>query len=231
MNASLKSQSIDVGKTYAFFDVDDTLISVKSMLSFQDFWYERFNEHEAKELYYADLRQHMHAEASWEVLNRLYYQHFAGRKVRDVEQCGEEWFAHMQLRHTNLFHSIPLAELRQHQTEGREVVFVSGSFPALLRPVARAVDVQHILSTAMEVEQGCYTGRIFSPQTIGAGKAEAIKIFLDSVNGVAMDCYAYGDDISDLPMLQSVGKPTVVSGGRGLEARARELGWRVITPV
>ncbi|HTF86402.1 MAG TPA: HAD-IB family hydrolase [Cellvibrio sp.] len=229
MNAALKNKPDGVG--YAFFDVDDTLISVKSMLSFQDFWYERFNEHQARELYYNDLRQHMHESASWEVLNRLYYQHFAGRRVADVEQCGEAWFAHMEEKHPDLFHKIPLAELKHHQDEGREVVFVSGSFPAILKPVARVTKVRHILSTLMEVENECYTGRILTPQTIGAGKAEAIRIFLASVNGVAEHCYAYGDDISDLPMLQSVGKPTVVRGGRGLEQRAQELGWRIISPV
>ena len=111
------------------------------------------------------------------------------------------------------------------------MVFVSGSFPAILKPVARVTKVRHILSTLMEVENECYTGRILTPQTIGAGKAEAIRIFLASVNGVAEHCYAYGDDISDLPMLQSVGKPTVVRGGRGLEQRAQELGWRIISPV
>lgn len=229
MNAALKNKPDSVG--YAFFDVDDTLISVKSMLSFQDFWYERFSEHQAKERYYMDLRQHMHENASWEVLNRLYYQHFAGRRVVDVEQCGEAWFTHMEENHPDLFHAVPLAELKRHQDEGRDVIFVSGSFPAILKPVARVTRVKHILSTSMEVENECYTGRILTPQTIGAGKAEAIKIFLASVNGVAEHCYAYGDDISDLPMLQSVGKPTVVRGGRGLEQRAQELGWRIISPV
>ena len=229
MSASLKTKP--AATTYAFFDVDDTLIAVKSMLSFQDFWYERFSDPVARDKYSADIRQHMHDNASWEVLNRLYYQHFAGRKVSDVERCGEEWFALMEESIPELFHSVPLQELRRHQEEGREVVFVSGSFPELLRPVARVVNVDHILSTSMEVSNGFFTGRIVPPQTIGQGKADAITAFLTAVGGVAEDCYAYGDDISDLPMLQLVGNPTVVRGGRGLEQRAQELGWRIISPV
>ena len=31
---------------YVFFDVDDTLISIKSMLSFQIFWYQRTGDDE-----------------------------------------------------------------------------------------------------------------------------------------------------------------------------------------
>jgi phosphoserine phosphatase len=62
------------------------------------------------------------------------------------------------------------------------------------------------------------------------GKAQAMRDFL-SRQGVSADsCHAYGDDISDLPMLQAVAFPTVVRGGRELEARAMELGWRVLSP-
>lgn len=215
---------------YAFFDVDDTLLSVKSMLSFQDYWYERFNEPVERDLYYADLRMHIHSDASWEQLNRLYYKHFSGREVSAVEMCGREWFTHMRNKHSNFFHAVPLAELKRHQREGREVVFVSGSFLALLEPIAESVDVRHILATKMEIADGRYTGEISNPQTIGVGKVEAINTFLQAMGGIAADCYAYGDDISDLPMLHSVGKPTVVRGGRELEHRARELGWRVISP-
>ena len=218
-------------EAYVFFDVDDTLISIKSMLSFQDFWFEKWGDDTRREHYYADLREHMHADASWEDLNRLYYGHFAGRKVSKVKACGEAWFAAMNNNKEDFFHPLPLAELRHHQCEGREVVFVSGSFPALLRPIANHLQVRHILATTMEIATGCYTGQILAPQTIGEGKVEAIRTFLLAVGAEANDCYAYGDDISDLPMLDAVGYPTVVRGGRSLEIHAQRLGWRVISPA
>lgn len=220
-----------VSSAYVFFDVDDTLISVKSMLSFQDFWYERFDDTVARSLYHADLLRCVNTEASWEELNRLYYRYFAGRSVSAVMECGRDWFVHVKKELPDFFHKVPLTELKRHQDQGREVVFVSGSFPALLEPIAESVNVTHILATTMEIAGDRYTGRIALPQTIGLGKAEAIISFLQAVDGIAEDCYAYGDDISDLPMLQLVGKPTVVRGGRGLEQRAQEFGWRVISPV
>jgi len=218
-------------QVFAFFDVDDTLISVKSMLSFQDFWFDRFDDPEGQAHYLSDIREHMHANASWEQLNRLYYQHFAGRKVADVKSCGEQWFRSMQNRHAGFFHPVPLAELRYHQYMGHEVVFVSGSFPALLRPIADHLGVRQILATTLEIKGGCYTGAILPPQTIGEGKAEAIRLFLDATGGVASECFAYGDDISDVPMLEAVGNPVVVSGGRNLERHAINMGWKVISPA
>lgn len=90
--------------------------------------------------------------------------------------------------------------------------------------------VRHILATRLEVREGRYTGEILPPQTIGAGKAQAVDTFLRARDCSPEWCYAYGDDVSDLPMLEAVGQPTVVSGGRKLKANARTMGWRVITP-
>ncbi|WP_051235110.1 HAD family hydrolase [Marinimicrobium agarilyticum] len=216
---------------YAFFDVDDTLISVKSMFSFQAFWYDQTGDELGRARYEQDLRRHLHPGASWEFLNRLYYRHFAGRDAKRVEALGQAWFEQQRKSESPFYHARPLAELEMHQRQGCEVVFVSGSFPALLEPIARELGVAHILATRLAVEQGRYTGEILPPQTIGAGKAEAIGEFLALRQCSPESCFAYGDDISDLPMLQAVGRPTVVSGGRELEARARAMGWRVIAPV
>lgn len=216
---------------YAFFDVDDTLISVKSMLSFQAFWYDQTGDELGRVSYEQDLRKHLHSGASWEFLNRLYYRHFAGREPERVAALGQAWFEQQRKSELPFYHARPLAELEMHQRQGCEVVFVSGSFPALLEPIARELGVFHILSTRMAVEGGRYTGEILSPQTIGSGKAEAIGEFLSQRQCSPESCFAYGDDISDLPMLRAVGQPTVVSGGRELEARARAMGWRVIAPA
>lgn len=215
---------------YAFFDVDDTLISVKSMLSFQDFWYEQTGDIDGQFAYREDLRRHLHPGASWEFLNRLYYRHFAGRVPGQVAALGREWLRWEKANRPAFYHPRPLAELREHQRVGRAVVFVSGSFPALLNPIAEELGVEHVLATRLEVHDGVYTGEIHPPQTIGEGKAEAIRRFLQARQVAPALCFAYGDDVSDMPMLESVGQPTVVSGGRELEQRARTQGWRVISP-
>lgn len=218
-------------KSIAFFDVDDTLISVKSMLSFQNYWYRQVGDLAGYRAYQQDLERHLTPDASWEFLNRLYYRHFRGRSVAQVEQLGRQWLTQTKAQTPSFYHSRPLAELRAHQQAGREVVFVSGSFSALLEPIARELNVEHLLVTQLEQREGCYTGEILPPQTIGEGKAEAIRAFLKLHRIEAECCYAYGDDVSDLPMLHSVGLPTVVTGGRGLEQMARDLGWRTIAPV
>ncbi len=215
---------------YAFFDVDDTLIAVKSMFSFQDFWYDRVGDAAGRAAFEEEMTRLRGEDAPWELLNRRYYAHFAGRAVTEVEDAGEAWFQHLETTVPGLFHAPIVAELRRHQVAGEEPVFVSGSFPALLAPVADRLGVHHTLSTTMEIAAGRYTGGILPPQTIGAGKATAVRNFLDQRGVPAAECFAYGDDISDLPMLALVGHPRVVSGGRGLAAHAATVGWPILSP-
>ena len=215
---------------YAFFDVDETLISIKTMFCFLDYWYSVYPDEAEQAQFHMEMSKIRKETTSWEIANRRYYQYFAGRSVKKVADCAVDWFNHLQQNTKPLFYDNVVAELREHQAKNREIVFVSGSFPALLAPVAKHLNVNHILATNMEIQGECYTGEILPPQTIGAGKAEAVSTFLKQVNFEAENCYAYGDDISDLPMLMAVGHPAVISGGRGLEAHAKEVGWRIVHP-
>lgn len=216
--------------SYAFFDVDDTLIDVKSMFSFQDYWCAETGDVAAHRAFMAEMNELRGQDAPWEILNRRYYAHFAGRSVEATRLCAEAWFAALERERPRLFHAAVAAELQALQDQGVEAVFVSGSFPELLAPAARRLGVRHVLATTMEVKDGCFTGAILPPQTIGEGKAVAVKTFLAGRGVPAAICRAYGDDISDAPMLETVGYPTAVAGGRGLAAYAERRGWRVMAP-
>ncbi len=211
---------MDAPSAFAFFDVDDTLIAVKSMFSFQDHWYAETGDRTGEAAFREEMDRLRAADAPWETLNRRYYAHFAGRSVEAVEAAAACWFARLEAMIPRLFHAPVVAELERLRTAGVEPVFVSGSFPALLAPAARRLGVRHTLAT-----------RILPPQTIGEGKAVAVRAFLAERGVAAERCHAFGDDISDLPMLNAVGHPTAVAGGRGLQAHAERVGWRVLAPT
>src|SRR3546814_915150 len=79
------------------------------------------------------------------------------------------------------------------------------------------------------VTSGKYSGNILPPQTIGDGKREAIVGFLKEWKSNPNDCYGYGDHISDLPLLESVGFPVVVARDPTLITVAQERGWRMLS--
>src|SRR5207245_11476098 len=115
-----------------------------------------------------------------------------------------------------------------HKLCGRDVVEVSASGEELVAPIARALGATHAMATRMVVEDGKYTGEI-AFYCYGEGKVQAIRE-LASREGYPLEhCYAYSDSITDLPMLEAVGHPSVVNPDRALRKEAIERGWPVLT--
>ncbi|MCP3139694.1 HAD family hydrolase [Pyxidicoccus xibeiensis] len=216
---------------YAFFDVDGTLLSFKSMFSFQEFFY-RWEGQAAGEARWKDFRERF---AAWAregrdrlFLNREFYRSFLGRSTQAVRAAAEEWFSH-ERRRPGLLIAPTLQALRAHQARGQVPVFVSGSLMEILAPVARELGVEHCLATRLEVHQGRYTGALEGGQVIGQGKAEALHAFLARQSASAAECFAYGDDLTDVPMLEAVGHPVAVIGDTRLAEHARRHRWRMLT--
>lgn len=219
--------------TYAFFDVDGTLLNMKSMFSFHDYWYRRWNRvngqavSEEFEDVTAILRGLAESGAPRKLINRRYYEFFAGRSVDAVTACAQAW-SRSALADPNLFVTEVVDELDGLRAKGVEPVFVSGSFKEILAPIADHLGVQEVLAISLLHVNGKYTGRFEAPQTIGDGKAVAIAEFLAHRAAKAADCWAFGDDVSDVPMLSAVGYPVAVIGDHALDSVARNRGWRLL---
>ncbi len=114
-----------------------------------------------------------------------------------------------------------------HHAAGRDVIIVSSSGEEIARPVGAMVGADHVLATRMVTEAGRYTGEL-AFYCHGPAKAEAMRE-LAARNGYDLDAsYAYSDSITDLPMLEAVGRPSVVNADRALRKEAEARGWPVL---
>jgi HAD superfamily hydrolase (TIGR01490 family) len=215
---------------YAFFDVDETVISMKSMFSFMDIYFSHNKNILLEERFHNEMSALIKSNTDRNVVNAKYYSFFKYFPISSVKNARKAWFDTHSSRKELFYNKKIIKELELHQNKNIACVFVSGSFKELLQPIADDLGVEHILSINLERDGERYTGNIIPPQTIGDGKADAINLFLDARGGDAKNCYAYGDDISDVPMLSVVGNPVAVAGGRRLESYAKERGWPIIQP-
>jgi len=222
-----------VKNVYAFFDVDGTLIHGKSMFGFHDFWYQSWiglsskdHREEYKDVS-AILRMLQNGNSSRDVVNRRFYELFAGRDVTEVTRCAQAW-AQRELAKPAFLVQEVVAELQSLRAKGIEPVFVSGSFMEVLRPIAQHLDVSHVLATQLLHDGRRYNGRFKPPQTIGAGKAVAVRDFAQEHGAQLQECWAYGDDVSDVDMLEVVGNAVAVIGDCALESIAKQRGWRCL---
>jgi HAD superfamily hydrolase (TIGR01490 family) len=220
----------------AFFDVDNTLIDLKSMFAFQAYYWRQRpppgrSGDDSYRRFVDDLLAHPQRDDR-QVLNRLFYESFAGRDCEDLSTLCEAWFAELlRERGDTLWIAPALALARRLGSEGHWLVAVSGSSEEILAPLLRHLGFDHCLATRLERQGGRYTGRIRPPQMIGPGKTQAVRDFI-AIHGLdATDCAACGDHASDAGMLQSVGHAYVVPGDPLLEKLASLHGWRLLMPA
>lgn len=118
--------------------------------------------------------------------------------------------------------------IAEHKANGDEVVVLSASGREVVEPIAALVGADRCLATRMTVRGGRYTGEI-DLYLYGEEKARAAREVAAARGYRMADCRAYSDSVTDLPLLEAVGHPTVVNPDRALRRLAVERGWPILT--
>ncbi|MBJ7289697.1 HAD-IB family hydrolase [Williamsia sp.] len=214
----------------AFFDVDETLITTKSMFRFLEFFMAAVGRPPA--VYAAAIRRltdAAHRGVPRRETNALFYENLAGWNRQDIADIGQAWFnAEMRLGH--LFHPPVAQRLAVHQAQGTPTVLVSGSFSACLDPIGRHVGADEWFGTVPTVDDDRYTGAV-SSVVIGPDKGRIARRLIASRDVAAEHCWAYGDHASDIDLLRSVGRPFVVGSDPALHTAARIGGWQALDGI
>ena len=120
-----------------------------------------------------------------------------------------------------------------HQRAGHTVVLASSATRFQVEPAARAMGVEHILVSPVEIVNGICTGRPGGPLLWRAGKAAAVREFAAEHDIDLAESYAYSNGDEDVPFLRTVGRaaggqPRPRAGGGG--AALRLAGGQVPVP-
>ncbi len=197
------------------------------MFDFFDFWCRKRKEYDKLESYMIHFRAEVKKGTPREKLNREYYRQFAGISYKELEDAGEKWFRFKL--NSELFIGSAVSALKKHQNENIYTVFISGSMLPLLYPIAKYLGVKDILCTPLIfTDTRKLTGEIGMLQTIGTGKKDALIHFCNERKINPAHCYAYGDDLSDIPMLESTGHPVCVGKNSALIRHAIKNSWPII---
>lgn len=118
--------------------------------------------------------------------------------------------------------------LQRHRDAGEPVVLLTAATVYLARCVQKDLDLDDVLALRFEKgDDGRFTGELTHPVCYGPGKLELAKAWCEE-RGIALDdCAFYTDSISDLPMLEAVGRPVAVRPDPRLLRVAKRNGWPV----
>jgi HAD superfamily hydrolase (TIGR01490 family) len=130
-------------------------------------------------------------------------------------------------------------QIAWHALQGHAIVLVSGTLAPLAAEVGLALTIRlavrgvaatvAVCATRLEESDGRWTGRIVGEALFGEAKGRAVRR-LARERGFSLErCYAYGDNLSDRPMLGAVRRAAVVNPSWRLARFARKKKWPVFT--
>lgn len=170
-------------------------------------------------------------------LGRMRFEHLLtraagylrGESLIELDELGERLFVErVASRVFPAMHEI----VQAHQGRGHTVVLSSSALTIHAEPVARFLEIDHVLCNHFEVdEDGRLTGRIAKPVVWGRNKASAVQRFCEANDVDLQRSYFYADGDEDAALMALVGNPRPVNPRPGLAAVAAEQGWPVLRVV
>ncbi len=149
-----------------------------------------------------------------------------GSRLDELEALGEQLF-HSSIRAR--LHLDMTDIVRAHLDRGHTVVLSSSALTIHAAPVARALNIPHLICNHFAVDDaGRVTGGIVEPIIWGARKADAATAF-SADHGVDLGLsYFYADGDEDVALMRAVGNPRPVNPRPGMAAVAARSGWPVL---
>jgi putative phosphoserine phosphatase/1-acylglycerol-3-phosphate O-acyltransferase len=119
------------------------------------------------------------------------------------------------------------ALVKAHLAKGHTVAIISSATPYQVEPAARDLDIEHVMCSRLEVENGEFTGGVVRPLCWGKGKVTAAES-LAAEHGIDMDqSFFYTDSDDDLLLLERVGNPQPLNPNSNLVEIAERRGWPI----
>ena len=149
-----------------------------------------------------------------------------GEYLEDLDKVGNRLFGErVQARVYPAMRQVVAA----HQRRGHTVVLSSSALTIHAEPVARDLDIGHVLCNHFDVDHaGRLTGCITKPVIWGRQKAAAVEQFCAEHDVDLTRSYFYADGDEDAALMKLVGFPRPVNPRRGLAVLAAEQGWPVL---
>jgi HAD superfamily hydrolase (TIGR01490 family) len=122
--------------------------------------------------------------------------------------------------------------VERHRLAGDLMAIVTATNEVVTRPIARRLDVQHLIATELARDvAGRVLGTVAGVASFREGKIERVEQWLAGLGHRFSDFERvtfYSDSTNDLPLLERVSHPVATNPGPALARIARERGWPVL---
>lgn len=122
-----------------------------------------------------------------------------------------------------------LALIEHHRSQGDTLVIITATNSFVTAPIAKRLEVEHLIATEPELVNGRYTGKVEGIPCFQDGKVKRLNEWL-ATQGLNLDhSHFYSDSRNDLPLLEAVAHPVAVDPDPVLRSMAESRGWPVMS--
>lgn len=139
---------------------------------------------------------------------RFILKQMKGRTYEEMDRLAEDYYNNMIK--PNMIEPV-VSELKRLQFEGFAIYVISAGYDIYLKYFVQDFKVDGLLSTKIEFKDGVCTGRFDGQDCMFDYKIDYIN---SKIKGDHSEWLAFSDSITDLPMLELVGRPVVISRGK-----------------
>lgn len=207
----------------ALFDVCHTLVSVTTITDFTKQFLLPTLGFRAKFSYFVFRVLHKLGLISTKQGRSYFPTLFKGLYEKEYAVVYEDYANHLM----GLLKKEVYENLLSYKAQGYRVILVSAGLTPYLRPFAEELGVE-VIASDLAMTDGVYAGSFKGIDCIGEGKVQKLK---DSIDFNTIDwgeSVAFGDSVSDIPLLSLVGRPHAVSPKKDLEEYARMHNWEIL---
>ncbi|MDX1732899.1 MAG: HAD family hydrolase [Halioglobus sp.] len=214
--------------TLAIFDLDNTLIGGDSDHLWAQFAAEQglvdsANFRAQADRFYSDYER---GELDIMAYLRFALSPLKGQRVEVAARWHRQF---MREKIEPIFLPRAHALLQRHRDSGDELLIITATNRYITGPIASALGVDELIACDAEVAQGVYTGEPAGVPSYREGKVTRLHEWLQERQLSLHGAWFYSDSHNDLPLLELVDNPVAVDPDATLLARAREMGWQVIS--
>ena len=212
----------------ALFDLDKTLLDGDS-----DFEWGQFlvSKKLVDEKEYAEANNYFYEEYQRGTLDIVDYSAFSFKplSIRSRIELNELHNEFMQTVVIPMIRSKSQATIDQHQAQGDSSIIITATNSFITKPIADYFGIKHLIATEPKIVDGNYTTEIEGTPCFQDGKVTRLNQWMKENNENLEGSYFYSDSINDLPLLEVVDSPIVVSPDELLEQTAKERDWSIIS--
>ena len=212
----------------AIFDLDNTLLAGDSDHAWGEFLCDRGYVDPVE---YRARNDQFYADYVAGQLDVLAYQNFCQEILGRTDMLTlQQWHVDFMQHYVEPM-ILPKGEalIAEHRQAGDYIMMITATNSFITGPIAKRLDMDHLIATECGMEDGRYTGHLVGVPSFQAGKITRLNSWLSDNQATLLDSHFYSDSHNDLPLLEKVTRAVAVDPDDRLRAIALERGWEVIS--